>query len=195
MFGVCMTVLFDHCVYGCSIVCMFPYILLCVVFFLLTIVLCCFFFFKQKTAYGLRISDWSSDVCSSDPGEAMQALLHDKADKQQAQDDPAAGQKWVERLQAAAGGKTSETIQRTGLRLAAQYLKGMKNGQPLDPVARFHLGNGARIERVNWAADLSSQGLTQSCGIMTNYLYELEQLDENLAKMTAGKPNPGSTPP
>lgn len=132
-----------------------------------------------------------ADWLSKQDGKAMQALLHDKADRQQAQDDPSAGQKWVERLQAAAAGKTSDAIQRTGLRLAAQYLKSMKNGQPLDPVARFHLGNGARIERVNWAADLSPKGMSQSCGIMTNYLYELDQLDDNLAQLAAGKPKTG----
>ena len=132
-----------------------------------------------------------ADWLAKQDGKAMQALLHDKADKQQAQDDPSAGQKWVERLQAAASGKASDAVQRTGLRLAAHYLKSMKNGQPLDPVARFHLGNGARIERVNWAADCSPKGMSQSCGIMTNYLYELDQLDDNLAQLAAGKPKTG----
>ncbi|MFW7342996.1 malonyl-CoA decarboxylase family protein [Pollutimonas sp. H1-120] len=132
-----------------------------------------------------------ADWLAKQDGKAMQALLHDKADKQQAQDDPSAGQKWVERLQAAAAGKASDAVQRTGLRLAAHYLKSMKNGQPLDPVARFHLGNGARIERVNWAADCSPKGMSQSCGIMTNYLYELDQLDDNLAQLAAGKPKTG----
>ena len=62
------------------------------------------------------------------------------------------------------------------------------DGEPLDPVARFHLGNGARIERLNWAADASARGLEQSCGMMVNYLYEPEQLDENRARLAAGKP-------
>jgi malonyl-CoA decarboxylase len=125
-------------------------------------------------------------------GEAMQALLSDKAEKQQAKDDPAAGQKWLERLQAAAGdAKAPEAMQRTGLRLATHYLKSMRNGQPLDPVARFHLGNGARIERLNWRADTSVKGMLQSCGMMANYLYELDQLDDNLAQLAAGKPKTG----
>ena len=67
----------------------------------------------------------------------------------------------------------------------------MKNGQPIDPVARFHLGNGARIERVNWAADCSAKGMSQSCGMMVNYLYELDQLDDNLTQLAAGKPKMG----
>jgi len=132
-----------------------------------------------------------ADWLGKQDGKAMQALLHDKADKQQALDDPEAGLKWVDRLKSAAAGQTSDGVQRTGLRLATHYLKTMKNGQPLDPVARFHLGNGARIERVNWAADCSAKGMAQSCGIMTNYLYELEQLDDNLALLAAGKPKVG----
>ncbi|WP_195847022.1 malonyl-CoA decarboxylase domain-containing protein, partial [Bordetella pertussis] len=75
-----------------------------------------------------------------------------------------------------------------GLRLAARYLQAMRAGQPLDPVARFHLGNGARIERLNWAADTSAKGLAQSCGMMVNYLYELGELDGNLARLNEGKP-------
>ena len=132
-----------------------------------------------------------ADWLGKQDGKAMQELLHDKLDKQQALDDASAGQKWVERLQAAASGKAPEAVQRTGLRLAVLYLKNMKNGQPVDAVARFHLGNGARIERVNWAADCSAKGLAQSCGIMVNYLYDLEQLDDNLALLAAGKPKMG----
>ncbi|NYT62103.1 malonyl-CoA decarboxylase family protein [Alcaligenaceae bacterium] len=125
-------------------------------------------------------------------GDTMQDLLHDKLDKQQALGDAAAGLKWVEKLRAAATtGKASESLQRTGLRLAGLYLKSMKNNQPLDAVARFHLGNGARIERLNWAADCSTKGIAQSCGIMANYLYELDQLDDNLAQLAAGKPKTG----
>ncbi len=124
-------------------------------------------------------------------GTAMQSMLIEKADKQAAQDDSEAGAKWVEKLKLAAAGQASDSVQRTGLRLAVHYLKTMKNGQPLDPVARFHLGNGARIERMNWAADCSAKGMAQSCGIMVNYLYELDQLDDNLALLAEGKPKLG----
>lgn len=51
--------------------------------------------------------------------------------------------------------------------------------RPLDPVARFHLGNGARLERLNFMADLSANGMKQSCGMMVNYLYDLEQIDKH----------------
>lgn len=124
-------------------------------------------------------------------GKAMQAMLSEKTDKEQAEGDPEAGLKWVDKLRSAAAGQASNAVQRTGLRLAVHYLKTMKNGQPLDPVARFHLGNGARIERLNWAADCSAKGMAQSCGMMVNYLYELEQLDDNLAQLAQGKPKLG----
>ena len=75
------------------------------------------------------------------------------------------------------------------LKLAAHYLvHGGTGGVPADPVARFHLGNGARVERLVWGADLSKKGRAQSCSMMVNYLYELEELDANLAKLGYGKP-------
>tara|TARA_Y100001970_G_scaffold98583_1_gene123987 strand:- start:13067 stop:14320 length:1254 start_codon:yes stop_codon:yes gene_type:complete len=54
-----------------------------------------------------------------------------------------------------------------------------EDGSPNDPVARFHLGNGAILERINLNADLSSKGLIQSKGVMVNYLYNLDTLEEN----------------
>ncbi|NDP63489.1 malonyl-CoA decarboxylase [Polaromonas sp.] len=74
------------------------------------------------------------------------------------------------------------------LQCAAHYLgQGVKDGQPLDPVARFHLGNGARVERLNWAADPSPKGLRQSYGLMVNYLYDLKRLDKHRAMLAQGK--------
>ena len=54
-----------------------------------------------------------------------------------------------------------------------------QDGMPNDPVGRFHVGNGASLERVNLNADLSEKGLSQSYGIMANYLYDLEVVEEN----------------
>jgi len=66
------------------------------------------------------------------------------------------------------------------LRLCATYLVNQKkNGKPLDPVAAFHLSNGARLERMNWLADTSPKGLKQSAGIMVNYHYKLDEIDDN----------------
>lgn len=65
--------------------------------------------------------------------------------------------------------------------LAAHYLLNAKrNDRPVDPVARFHLGNGARIERLNWLADTSPKGLAQSWGMMVNYLYDPDRIESNL---------------
>ena len=66
-------------------------------------------------------------------------------------------------------------------RMLARYLlngKG-KSGQALDPVARFHLGNGARLEQLNLSADLSTKGLAESYGAMVNYLYDLSLVEQN----------------
>ena len=54
-----------------------------------------------------------------------------------------------------------------------------EDGLTNDPVAKFHLGNGAILERINLNADLSSKGLMQSKGVMVNYLYNLDTLEEN----------------
>jgi malonyl-CoA decarboxylase len=71
--------------------------------------------------------------------------------------------------------------------LAATYLaKEMHSGKPLDPVARFHLGNGARVEQINWAADQSEKGLKQSLGLMVNYLYDVKKLDKHRDMLHAG---------
>ena len=67
------------------------------------------------------------------------------------------------------------------LRLAARYLLNEKTpaGRALDPVAHFHLSNGARVERLDWRADLSPKGLQQSYGMMINYLYRLDAIEAN----------------
>lgn len=66
------------------------------------------------------------------------------------------------------------------LACAAHYLgKELSDERPTDPVARFHLGNGARVEQINWAADLSTKGIKQSFGLMVNYLYDLRKLDRH----------------
>lgn len=71
-------------------------------------------------------------------------------------------------------------------RLAARYLTSARapSGQPLDPVARFHLGNGARLEAVHGAADLSANGLRQAHGVMVNYVYDLPEIEANHFALT-----------
>jgi malonyl-CoA decarboxylase len=64
--------------------------------------------------------------------------------------------------------------------LAAQYLVHAKRDkEPLDPVARFHLANGARLERLNWMGDASPAGLHRSFGLMANYTYRLADVEKN----------------
>lgn len=69
---------------------------------------------------------------------------------------------------------------------AAKYLvnaKG-KGDQPLDPVARFHLGNGARLEAIHANADLSQNGQRQAHGLMVNYVYDLGEIEANHFALT-----------
>ncbi len=71
---------------------------------------------------------------------------------------------------------------------AAHYLgKELSEERPSDPVARFHLGNGARVEQVNWAADMSNKGVKQSFGLMVNYLYDPRKLDRYRHELAKGK--------
>lgn len=66
------------------------------------------------------------------------------------------------------------------VKLCAVYLNtAKKRGYAWDPVCHFHLRNGATMWRINWLADLSPNGLKQSCGIMVNYRYYLENINEN----------------
>lgn len=127
------------------------------------------------------LADWLSKLSAAE----VEAIVREKGRTRAGAPD---GARWVTRLAKAATGKPSEVVQRAGMKLAAHYLLTMKNNQPIDPVARFHLGNGARIERLNWAADTSAKGLGQSCGMMVNYLYELDDLDANLEQLGQGKP-------
>ena len=76
----------------------------------------------------------------------------------------------------------------TLLRCAAHYLgQALDHGKPVDSVARFHLGNGARVERINWAGDPSAKGNKQSYGLMVNYLYDLKRLDKHRSLLAEGK--------
>ncbi len=87
----------------------------------------------------------------------------------------------------------AEALKGPLMRLCRQYLLEAKSAmsggpggetgggasKPRDPVARFHLGNGARIEQLNWQGDISAKGLRESFGIMVNYLYDLDNIEAN----------------
>lgn len=92
------------------------------------------------------------------------AALHERTD------DPA----WVNDAEAA------KELRAPLMRHCARYLlQARRKNLPADPVARFHLGNGARLERLNWMADTSPKGLRQSAGIMVNYAYRLGDIERN----------------
>jgi malonyl-CoA decarboxylase len=74
----------------------------------------------------------------------------------------------------------AERVRKALTPFAAYYLALAKHDrEAADPVARFHLGNGARLERLNWLADTSKRGMQQSAGMMVNYLYRLEHVEQN----------------
>jgi malonyl-CoA decarboxylase len=72
-------------------------------------------------------------------------------------------------------------LEATLMALAAHYFLEARSadGQPVDPVARFHLGNGARLERIDWLADTSEKGLREAHGLMVNYRYDLKEIERN----------------
>jgi malonyl-CoA decarboxylase len=77
-------------------------------------------------------------------------------------------------------GEVPENLQSRLMRLCAYYLVHAKQGdEPLDPVARFHLGNGAALERLNWMGDSSESGMARSAGLMVNYVYWLAEVERN----------------
>jgi malonyl-CoA decarboxylase len=77
-------------------------------------------------------------------------------------------------------GKLDAQMKRLLVPLCAHYLVHEKRGEePLDSVARFHLKNGARLDRINWLADTSPAGIQQSAGLMANYVYEVGDLEKN----------------
>jgi malonyl-CoA decarboxylase len=97
-------------------------------------------------------------------------------------------QSWTEKLSAgwhpdSAPPKEQEAL----LCLAAIYLGLGSAGRNGNPVAKFHLGNGAKLHLVNWAGDLSRKGLRQSAGLMVNYLYDLGSVEENHEKFANGE--------
>ena len=74
----------------------------------------------------------------------------------------------------------AEALKPILMRLCAHYLLEERRGtQARDRVAHFHLSNGARVERLNWMADRSAKGLSQSAGLMVNYRYKLDEIDAN----------------
>ncbi|HKW54910.1 MAG TPA: malonyl-CoA decarboxylase family protein, partial [Stellaceae bacterium] len=73
-----------------------------------------------------------------------------------------------------------EALHRPLVRLCALHLTSPAgSGGALDPVARFHLGNGARLERINWLGNVAPRGIKESFGVMVNYLYDPDAIEAN----------------
>jgi malonyl-CoA decarboxylase len=77
--------------------------------------------------------------------------------------------------------ETAARLQDPLMRAAAWYFLRARGerGLPVDAVARFHLGNGARLERINWLADTSDKAIAQAHGLMVNYQYDLDDIETN----------------
>lgn len=81
---------------------------------------------------------------------------------------------------------TSRKLKEPLMKLCAHYLVRVKrNNRAYDPVANLHLRNGASLERINWLADTSEQGLAQSAGMMVNYFYDLSHIEDHHERYVA----------
>jgi len=86
----------------------------------------------------------------------------------------------VDKVKSPVGRVVESGVSEALMKLCAHYLVNEKSGElALDPVARFHLGNGARLHKMHWGADLTPKGREQSAGIMVNYLYDLSKIELN----------------
>ena len=99
-----------------------------------------------------------------------------------------ANKTWAQRLHDGWTPDKSPAKEREALTsLCAIYLVYFATHRGGSPVAKFHLGNGAELHRLNWAADLSKKGLKESAGLMVNYLYNLDAVEENHGLFAQGQ--------
>jgi malonyl-CoA decarboxylase len=98
------------------------------------------------------------------------------------------GTNWMDKLgKAWHPDHCSEKEKAAMMALAAIYLTVVTPSRDGNPVAKFHLGNGAKLHQINWAGDLSKNGLRQSAGLMVNYLYDLSSVEENHERFVNGE--------
>jgi malonyl-CoA decarboxylase len=85
--------------------------------------------------------------------------------------------------------ETAARVEDAVMRAAAWYFLRARTerGLPVDAVARFHLGNGARLERINWLADTSEKAMAQAHGLMVNYQYDLDDIEKNHEAYAEGR--------
>ena len=95
---------------------------------------------------------------------------------------------WTERLSSGWHPDNATPKEKSALLcLASIYLGLGSAGRNGNPVAKFHLGNGARLHQINWSADLSRKGVRESAALMVNYLYDLSSVEENHERFTQGE--------
>lgn len=98
------------------------------------------------------------------------------------------GKTWPQRLTEGWVPQTSTPAEHEALNtLCAIYLIYFSTKRGGNSVANFHLGNGAKLNRINWAADLSKKGLRESAGLMVNYLYDIDEIEANQEKFVNGE--------
>ena len=108
-----------------------------------------------------------------DEAAAGEAALAELPSAEALLDQLATGEWWLDK-------KKDAALRAPLQRLAAEYLTRPNTGMgAIDPVARFHLGNGARLERINWRGNTAARGMTESYGIMVNYLYDPDSIEAN----------------
>jgi malonyl-CoA decarboxylase len=127
-----------------------------------------------------QLADFDSPFLDPEERVALEPWFAQNISEPEVDEDGSDAQ--AESLSDALGNSMREPIRA----LAATYLVRAKSvsgtrgvERPKDPVARFHLGNGARLEHVHALADMSPRGLAQSAGVMVNYLYDLDTIERN----------------
>jgi malonyl-CoA decarboxylase len=136
-----------------------------------------------------RLLEGPFDLLTSEQGEALMTAASEDS-PEAALKELLSRDKWYE------DEAVSNALREPMLRLSAHYLLNEKRGggTAADSVAHFHLNNGARVEQLNWLADMSERGLAQSNGIMLNYLYDIKTIDSNHESYRAGEEVMASTP-
>lgn len=124
---------------------------------------------------------WLRELSTGDASEAFEESEREQLTEATGEVDPnAALERVLDRSDWRETEETCSLLEPLLRRLCARYLVQARDGaRARDPVAHFHLSNGARVERINCLADTSRRGLTQSAGLMVNYRYKLDDIEKN----------------
>jgi len=130
-----------------------------------------------------RLAEGDKDLLTSSDRKILSSLETETSGSKGKLKSLMEGRAWVD------NNEIDDLVKPLLMRLCAQYLVHEKSDDKglrvLDPVAHFHLSNGARMERLNWRGDLSEKGLRQSAGMMINYRYKLSAVEENHENYTS----------